>query len=100
MRTLKDITAADLDSFMSVCFSPDGKSLVSGLRSRISGSVKIWFLSSGTCVCNLLGHKSGCVVNSVAFSPNGSSIASGSQDRTVRLWSSASGTCLNTLEGH
>ena len=37
---------------------------------------------------------------SVAFSPNGKQVVSGSADQTVRLWDAATGTALQTLEGH
>jgi WD40 repeat protein len=39
-------------------------------------------------------------VFSVAFSPDGKLLASGSEDDTVKLWDVASGRELQTLRGH
>jgi WD40 repeat protein len=39
-------------------------------------------------------------VNSVAFSPDGTRILTGSNDRTARLWETSSGQELLRLQGH
>jgi WD40 repeat protein len=36
----------------------------------------------------------------VAFSPDGTTLATASTDRTARLWEAATGTCRTTLSGH
>jgi WD40 repeat protein len=39
-------------------------------------------------------------VTSVAFSPDGTRVLSGSQDSTLKLWDAASGQLIRTFEGH
>jgi WD40 repeat protein len=39
-------------------------------------------------------------VNSVAYSPDGTRIVSGSNDETLKIWDAASGAELLTLSGH
>ena len=37
---------------------------------------------------------------SVAWSPDGKNIASGSKDKTVKVWNAQTGQCVSTLNGH
>ena len=46
----------------------------------------------------LMGHTDD--VNSVAWSPDGTRLASGSDDKTVRIWEASTGKELSTLRGH
>lgn len=46
----------------------------------------------------LKGHSSD--VNSVAFSPNGEFLASGSDDKTIKVWNFQTGEKIHTLQGH
>ena len=50
------------------------------------------------CLFSLKGHSSS--VNSVAFSPTEHVIATGSSDKTVKLWDAKTGEQLSSLQGH
>lgn len=50
------------------------------------------------CILTLEGHTK--TVVSVAFSHDGRLLASGSLDRTVKIWDVSTGGCLHTLLGH
>src|ERR1039458_6579369 len=53
---------------------------------------------SGRLLHTLQGHSSD--VESVAFSPDGRTLASGSKDHTIKLWDVANGQLLRTLQVH
>jgi WD40 repeat protein len=83
-----------------VCFSPDGKRIVSGSKDLFGlkpGEVKVWDNHTGREVFSLKGHTKD--VKAVAFSPDGTCIAS-SADGEVKLWDARRGQDVLTLGGH
>jgi WD40 repeat protein len=80
----------------SVVFSPDGRYLAVG---TIGGSsVQLIDTSSWQVIRTFEGHTYG--VTSVAFSPDSKLLASGSDDKRIKLWEVATGQEVRTLRGH
>ena len=89
-------------SINEIASSPDGT------RLAVASSIGIWIYDaeSGEELALLTGYTD--YVNSVAFSPDGNTLASGSEDvteddtevATVCLWDVTSGDLIRTLTGH
>ncbi|KAI1292337.1 F-box/WD repeat-containing protein 7 [Halotydeus destructor] len=64
--------------------------------SDVSGTSKGRYLRE---ILQLKGHDDH-VITCLQFNPNSNLIVSGSDDNTLKVWSSTSGKCLRTLTGH
>jgi WD40 repeat protein len=108
------------ESVNSVAISPDGQILVSSSHTVVSvrtvvnynseshtavmgnvyntiNKIKIWQLSTGQELRTLEGDAS---VLSLAISPDGQILVSGSADNTIKIWQLSTGEELRTLTGH
>jgi WD40 repeat protein len=84
-----------------VAWSPDGKQVVSG---SLDHSLKLWDAASGNMVREFKaykekefekGHRDS--IFAVAFSNDGKFIASGSSDKTIKIWNVADGSVVREL---
>lgn len=66
---------------LSVAFSPDSALLIGGGQDQC---VRVWQASTGREIATLFGHEK--LIQKVAVSPDGKTIASASFDGTVKLW--------------
>ncbi len=83
-----------------IALSPDGRTVLTGSSPNYGTSrvtLRLWDLKTGDALINFDYTDP---VFSVAFSPDGKWIASGSAKGSVRLWDAQTGDWMGTLEGH
>jgi periodic tryptophan protein 2 len=81
-RNFRTFTAPSKIQFTSLAVDPSGEVVCAG--SLDSFDIHIWSVQTGQLLDRLAGHEG--PVMSLAFSPDGSTLVSGSWDRTVRVW--------------
>jgi WD40 repeat protein len=83
---------SDTDWVQAVALSPDGQTVA----SSSSHTVSLCELTTGQCLKTFQGHTSR--VESVTFSWDSQTLASGSKDGALKLWSVSTGECLSALQ--
>jgi len=105
-------TQRSLPEIRALAFSPDGRTLAAGTeelygprgpigrttRRLVTGEVRLWDMAQDAELPALRGHAH--AVFSLAFSPNGSALTTGSADRTVRIWDLTTRQERAILRGH
>jgi WD40 repeat protein len=96
---LEPLVGPKLSWVVSLAFSPDGKMLASGTTTSAedgsNGTVMLWDVASGQSLATPVPDTRDAEIHSVAFSPNGEMLASGTGHGII-LWDVASGQPLGT----
>ena len=81
---------------MAVALSPDGTHLAGAGGTRGEYPIRIWDRATGEAQSAFAGHAD--LITALAYSPDGTLLASTGRDSVIHLWSTADGALLRTLE--
>jgi len=84
-------------SVLCVAFSPDGETIAAAAGAKDWGSVYLWNTASRRQASVVRGHTS--YVYTLAYSKDGTLLASGSDDGTIQLWNTRSAKAERVLKG-
>lgn len=84
------------ESIRSLAFTPDGTILATAGGNASDFAVRLWDMASGQFIGALDGHTG--IVWGVAFSPDGSMLASVSSDHTAKIWDWRNRILIKTLD--
>jgi len=93
-------------SFQSVAFSHDGRLLASATKAHDATTntwyvkIMLWSVETGVLARTMSLRGRANQVASLAFSPDGRLLATGSWDTIIKLWSMEAGKGDSTLRGH
>ncbi len=82
-----------------VAFSPKDNNILA-FSSRLDTSIKVWDIDENKEISNFKGHEGRGGILSLAFSPDGETLASSDHHTTIRLSRAKDGTELHTLSSH
>jgi len=88
---------AHTHSITALCFSPDGKKVLSGSSDY---SIKLWDITTGECL-NVYYRGFPNSINAVCFSPDGKmALIGGGNIFDMELWDLSAGKCIRQYKGH
>jgi serine/threonine protein kinase len=91
-------TPRHMGAVYAMSFSPDGRILATAGVDENVWDIKLWDVANRIELGTLRGH--GASIRSLAFSSDGLTLASGSDDKTVKLWQVATRKLLMTFQVH
>jgi hypothetical protein len=90
-------TLGEYQEVTAVAFSPnEAKVAAAAINQMRKDVLQVWDYEKAKAGAEIKGHSQR--INIVAFSPNGKTIASGSNDNTLRMWYAGNGRDIQTYE--